>query len=257
MRQAPVYFVIAQVRHNSVLMLDSYIPEIQDRMRLAGYPDHRPGKSLIVNLTGPNGEAGAHRQTERHSFLDRDCSHGFIVEHDGLSFQTTDYDTFETFSSAFFSGLEIVHSILSLDYSDRLGMRYLDAVVPNESEPDLKRYLTPGVLGLHGRLPGNAPIALSLSETHVPMDGAYLLSRTIVRNGQLGFPGDLEPQGWIVPDRFREIDGLHAIIDTDASQAGREDFNVEQLRLRLEALHSKVHLAFQASVTDVALNAWG
>ncbi len=39
MKNAPVYFTIAQVRHNPVLRLGAYADEIQDRMRKAGYPD--------------------------------------------------------------------------------------------------------------------------------------------------------------------------------------------------------------------------
>lgn len=257
MKQAPVYFVIAQVRHNPILMLESYVPGIQDRMRKAGYPDHRSAKSLILNLSASEADGGVPKQVERHTFLNRDRTHGFIVEQGALSFQTTDYDTFETFSSAFFSGLEIIHEVMGLDYSERLGMRYLDAVIPVESEPDLTRYLTPGVLGLHGRLPDNAPIVLSLSETHVPMGNAFLLSRTIVRKGPLGFPGDLEPHGLTVPERFRAIDGLHAILDTDASETGREAFDLQKMQASLDSLHRQVHLAFKASVTDVALSAWG
>jgi uncharacterized protein (TIGR04255 family) len=257
MKQAPVYFVIAQVRHNPILMLDAYIPEIQDRMRKVGYSDHRAAKSLIVNLSASEADAGFHKQVERHIFLNRSRTHGFIVEQGALSFQTTDYDTFETFSSAFFCGVEIIHEVMGLDFFERLGMRYLDAVIPGGSEPDLTRYLTPGVLGLHGRLPDNAPIELSLSETHVPMGSAFLLSRTIIRNGPLGFPGDLEPHGLAVQERFKAIDGLHAILDTDASETRREAFDLQKMRASLESLHHRVHLAFEASVTDVALNAWG
>lgn len=71
-------------------------------MRKAGYPDHQPGKTLIINLTPgkSDGEPDVQRpiaQTvERHAFLSMDGTRGFIVEQGALSFQTTEYDTFQT-----------------------------------------------------------------------------------------------------------------------------------------------------------------
>lgn len=262
MKHAPVYFTIAQVRHNPVLRLGSYVPDIQERMRKAGYPDHRPGQTLVINLTPApaGGDAGIARPVpeavERHAFLSMDATRGFIVEQSALSFQTTEYDTFQTFAEQFFIGLGIVHDSLSLAYSERIGIRYLDAVVPAGGEPELKKYLAPGVLGLAGRLPASVPIGLSVSETHIAMPDANLLSRTIIRSGPLGFPMDLEPQGLAVPARFQQINGVHAIIDTDASQDERQPFDLLRLRKRFDGLHTQIRMAFDASVTPYALKAW-
>lgn len=262
MRKAPVYYTIAQVRHNPVLALSTYAAQIQDNMRKAGYPDYRPGKTMVINLTpqptdgstqpqGPMAEA-----IERHTFLSMDGTRGFIVERGAFSFHTTEYETFVEFSTQFFTGLAIVHQSLALDYSERVGIRYLDAVVPTGGEVELKEYLAPGVLGLAGRLPDNVPIALSVSETHIALADANLLCRTIVQNGPLGFPMDLSAQDLQVPQRFQQVNGVHAIIDTDASQEGRAAFDMDRLRERLDMLHSKVRMAFEASVTEYALKMW-
>ncbi len=48
MKNAPVYFTIAQVRHNPVLRLGAYAPDIQDRMRKAGYPDFK--SCLLITI---------------------------------------------------------------------------------------------------------------------------------------------------------------------------------------------------------------
>lgn len=262
MKNAPVYFTIAQVRHNPILSLTSYAPAIQDRMRKAGYPDHQPGKTLIVNLMSGIGDGAPDMQravpqtVERHMFLNMDGTQGFIVEQGALSFQTTEYDTFQTFSEQFFVGLAIVHECIGLDYSERVGIRYLDAVVPSREGDDLRTYLAPGVLGLAGRLPEGVAIGLSLSETHIPLPDANLLSRTIVRNGPLGFPMDLEPQGLRIPERFQQVNGPHAIIDTDASQVGRQGFDIGKLRDLLDTLHTRIRMAFDASVTEHALKVW-
>lgn len=262
MKQAPVYFTLAQVRYNPILLLGTYAPDIQESMRKVGYPDYRPGKSVIINFNMQSAEGNLSPQSpvtetiERHVFLNRDGTCGFVVEQNALSFQTTEYDTFETFSKLFFAGLEIVHKCLSLDYSERIGIRYLDAVFPPGGEAELKEYLAPGILGLADRLPQDVPIELSISETHIVMPDAKLLSRTIIRNGPLGFPMDLATQGLHVPQRFQQIDGVHAIIDTDASQEGREAFDLARLGERLDTLHTKIRMTFDASVTEYALKMW-
>ena len=262
MSNAPVYYVIAQVRHNPVLSLGNYAPEIQERMRKAGFPDYRPTKTMVFNLMTPPTDGstqagGPSTETiERHTFLSMDGTRGFIVEPASFSFHTTEYDVFKVFSRDFFAGLEIVHQCLGLDYSERVGIRYLDAVVPKGGESELKDYLAPGVLGLAGRLPSGVPIAVSLSETQIQMPDANLLSRTLIQNGPLGFPMDLAAQGLQVPERFQKVNGVHAIIDTDASQEGRKPFDVSGLRERLDMLHTRIRMAFDASVTEHALKMW-
>ena len=261
MTHAPVYYVIAQVRHNPVLSLSAYAAEIQERMRKVGFPDYRPGKKHIFSLMMQPNEVAALPQphateSERHEFMSRDGTRGFIVEQDAFSFHTTEYDVFATFSKDFFTGLEIVHNALSLDFTERLGIRYLDAVVPLLGESELKDYLAPGVLGLAARLPSEVLIAMSMSETHIQLPDAYLLSRTLIQNGPLGFPMDLAGQGLQVPARFQSVNGVHAIIDTDASQNERLPFEIERLGERLDALHTSIRMAFDASVTEQALAKW-
>jgi uncharacterized protein (TIGR04255 family) len=185
-----------------------------------------------------------------------DGTRGFIVEQGALSYHTTEYDVFDAFSKELFAGLEIVHKCLTLDFSERVGIRYLDAVVPTPGQSELKDYLAPGVLGLAGRLPDDVSIAMTISETHIQLEDANLLSRTFVQNGPLGFPMDLAAQGLQVPERFQKVHGVHAIIDSDASQTGRNVFDLNQLRERLNMLHTKIRMAFDASVTEHALNMW-
>lgn len=264
MKNAPVYYVLVQARHNPVLQLDPYLPEIQDRMRKAGYPDHQTSVTLAVelNFSAGDGQPDANRlmpkPVARHLFLNANRSKGFIFEQGALSFQTMEYDTFDPFLEEFMAGFGIVHDVIKLDYTERIGIRYLDVVAPAGGPDDLPRYLTPGVLGLAGKLPKGVFIGLSMSETHIPLTdvNANLVSRTIVRSGPLGFPIDLEPQGLTVPERFQKIQGLHAIIDTDASQAKRHSIDLADLRSKLDILHTKIRMAFDATVTEEALADW-
>ena len=93
MKNAPVYFTIAQVRHNPVLRLGSYAPDIQDRMRKAGYPDFKKGIAMAFTLAPQLGDAPQPQppvveQVERLMFFSTDSTRGFIVEQNALLFHT-------------------------------------------------------------------------------------------------------------------------------------------------------------------------
>lgn len=261
MKSAPVYFTIAQVRHNPVLRLGAYAPDIQDRMRKAGYADFKKGVAIAFALTPEVGDEAQAKspevqRVERLMFFNTESTKGFIVEQNALSFHTTEYDTFEAFAGEFMKGLGIVHEFVTLAHTERIGLRYLDAVVPPNGEEGLPDYLVPGVLGLSSKLPAEAGVSVSTTETHIQTAECAVLARTIIQAGQLGFPMDLQPIGVKIADRFQQINGVHAILDTDASIQARYVFDLDTIKAQLRTLRKGVGLAFDATVTPHALAAW-
>jgi uncharacterized protein (TIGR04255 family) len=258
LRQAPVYFTLAQVRFNPVLALDSYVPKIQDHLRRQGYPDAKKGMLATFNLNVDNrAEGGAPQvpvsQTMRYAFSTIAKTEGFILDPASLSYQTTEYGTFEDFAEKFLRGLEIVHQAISLSYTDRIGLRYLDAVYPKENE-HLSEYLSEAVLGLYGRLDGS--LVHAFSETVIKNDARTVVARTILQNGPIGFPPDLQPIELQLPERFQNLKGLHAILDTDGSRGHRDIFDLNQIKAHLSEVHSVVIEAFKAIVTERAVQIW-
>lgn len=261
MKNAPVYFTIAQVRHNPVLSLDSYVQGVQESMRKAGYPDFKREIAVafkIAPLIGGDSQQEQPQQLrfERFMFSNMESTRGFILEQNALSFQSTEYGTFESFSSEFLRGLEIVHRAISLDFSERVGIRYLDAIAPAGGEKELPKFLIPEVLGLASRLGDDVDVSHSFSETHIRTEVGNVLSRTIIQKGQLGFPPDLQPIGLKMAERFTKVIGVHAIIDTDGSYETREAFDMPALKEKLHALHDEIIKVFRATVTEHALNTW-
>ncbi len=261
MANAPVYFTIAQVRHNPVLSLDSYVPGIQESLRRVGYPDFKRGMAVAFNLAPLVGGDKQQEQPqplrfERFMFSNMESTRGFILEQNALSLQSTEYDTFESFSGELLKGLEIVHQAISLGFSERVGIRYLDAVVPVGGEKEFPKYLIPEVLGLASRLGEDVIVSHSFSETHIRTAVGNVLSRTIIQNGPLGFPPDLQPLGLKVAERFTKVSGVHAIIDTDGSYETRETFDLDALKRKLQALHDEIIKVFQATVTEHAFKVW-
>ena len=259
MKTAPVYYTIAQVRFNPVLSLESYVPGIQESFRKAGYPDFQPGVSIAFNLTPMLGGEGQAQQvppvqrTERYVFSNMESTCGFILQQNALSYQATEYDVFETFSTAFLDGLQVLHKAVSLSFYERVGVRYLDAVFPRERE-SLADYLVPEVMGLVGKLEGS--LLHAFSETMTQTAVGTLVSRTIIETGKVGFPADLQLIGLKVPDRFAQLDGLHATVDTDGFHEAREAFDRATLKARMFAIHDEIVKSFRATVTRHAVSVW-
>jgi len=261
MTNAPVYYVLAQVRFNAVLALDQYVSPIQDSLRKAGYPDFEKSfmAQINLNLGAGQGQAVPAMQPQaRYQFLNEHRTAGFILDQSGIIFQTTDYDTFDPFLVECVKGLTIVHTAAELDYSERTGIRFLDAVCPGPEE-NISQYLAPSLLGLVDKL---APRELvhSASETRTQFEKTTLISRaTIFRQEREGaaFPAEFGLVSIRLAEKFRRVKGLYAVIDTDCWLEDRAKFDVGGLEKGLRSLHDEIRRSFDLMVTPHALRVWG
>jgi uncharacterized protein (TIGR04255 family) len=190
----------------------------------------------------------------RYLFGDIAGRTAFLLETNALTLQTTAYDTFETFSKMLLTGLSILHDALRLDFVERIGLRYLDAVQPSKDGESLRDLLVAEVLGL--ALHGQGQLQHSVSETTAATPAGQLISRVIVRNGRIGLPMELGSVALTIDPRFTQREGLHAIVDTDASITQREAFELSKVEARLAALHDEIVASFNQTVTDHARASW-
>ncbi len=259
LNNAPVYYTVAQVQFNPILNLDGYLPAIQAKMREAHFPDfkHELFQRLVLPFGGmEQGQMAAPTVTPQSRYLFGDIAGRslFLLETNVLSFQTTDYDTFETFSAILLKGLGILHEVMRLDFVERIGLRYLDAVQPSKESESLRDFLVPEVLGL--ALRGEGELQHAISETIIATPAGQLVSRVLIRRGNVGLPMELSGLAPTIDPRFTQREGLHAIVDTDAYIAHREVFELPKVGSRLTALHEEINKSFNATVTDHALATW-
>lgn len=259
LNNAPVYYTVAQVQFNPVLDMDGYIPAIQSKMREAHFPDYK--KEVFQRLVVPFGGAEQSQmaapvvaQQARYLFGDINGHSLFLLETNALSFQTTRYNTFETFSETLLKGLGVLHDALRLDFVERIGLRYLNAVQPSKNGETLRDFLTPEVLGHSMREQGQ--LQHSVSETSVLTASGQLVSRVLIRDDHIGLPMELGGLAPTIDPRFTQRKSLHAIVDTDASIAHRETLELAKVGARLTALHDDNDKYFKATVTNHALASW-
>lgn len=253
-KNAPVMYVLAQVKFNQILSMETFVPAIQEEMRKIGFPDYR--KEIVNLLHFPIGQSdtGTSVQTvNRYIFGDMDNRSGFNLESNAIAFQSADYGVFEAFLQTFLKGISIVDKNVKLDFIERTGIRYLDAVIPKNDEL-LQDYLITEVLGLIKKVTGKW--SHSYTETVSKNDmGAVLIARTIIQDSQVSLPSDITPLAYELLPRFK-VSGLHAVIDTDGYYEERALFDINAIGSKLNNLHEEISKLFRASVLDHAINIW-
>lgn len=254
LKNPPVYFTVAQVRFNAILKLGDFLPTIQESLRQAGYVDFSAQTSVVIQITIQDGQATPAPQTqERYSIGKLDKSHVFLLDAQSLTLQSTSYGHFDAFLAEFMRGLQVVNDAVGLAFTERVGLRYLDRVMPLAGE-HLGQYLVQEVLGIGSRLKGNT--VHGYSESLSDFEGAMLRSRVVIQDGGLAFPPDLQPDNMPVDGKFTEYVGLSAILDNDGFVERREEFSMETVEKHFHVIHDVVGQAFRATTSEHAKEVW-
>lgn len=262
MTNAPVYYALAQAQFNPIpAMQNKYIDDIQDALRKKGYPLFEQHDMTHVQFFGAGQEPPKPeiRQTQNWIISKANRSAGFILGTSSIVYHTTHYETHEEFLPELMLGLKIVHKAVNLDHVSRLGLRYLDAVLPNDGET-VPQYLQDGLRGItvSGKSPKYA-MNESIFETKTAplITNGTLVARVYQATASLGYPQDIVPHG-LVPKRCFENTGIlsHAVIDTDHFVEGQMPIELDKIEAQLISLHQGIKDSFLASVTDHARNVW-
>lgn len=258
LEKAPVYFALAQVGFSPVMSMGQFVPAIQESMRRNGYPEFQQGHVMQVRISEDGIEAPVVETKPLWFFMHADQTKNYVLTSESLTFQTTHYDTHESFIPETLSGFRRVHEAAGLSAVKRLGMRYLDAIQPAVGET-VNDYL---VEGLHGVAVADQLESGTTELTfrrHLQRGGTS--SRIVIRvhraEGPIGFPMGLEPSGLLLQPRFSDWGtGAHAVIDTDHFVEHSFAVETESLRPVFEDLHESVAEVFRACATPLALRNW-
>lgn len=261
LKNPPVYFTICQVRFNQLLKLAEFLPAIQEGFSKAGYPAYETLSNLVIQMVAHVPQEGKPEQLQpmpsthnSYQFGNLESTHLFMLDSQALTLQSTQYGCFEVFSAEFVKGLRIIHEAVDLSFTERIGLRYLDRVMPLEGDA-LEQYLVPEVHGLLNRLGGQG--LYTYSEAMSQLDDVKLRARVVIQGGALAFPPDVQPNNLSIDARFHDYQGVSAILDNDGFAEKREAFSLETVAAHLHKIHDMVDVAFKATVTDHAFEVWG
>jgi uncharacterized protein (TIGR04255 family) len=252
LKNPPVYLTVAQIRFNTILNLNEYLPKIQDELRKNGYPEFHKYQIFGFTLSEDN-QQPIPTQFENFIFGDLIAQNNFVINSDSITTHSTCYGDFQSFSEKLMLGARLLNEIIKVDFITRIGLRYLDHVTPQKNE-GLNLYLDPGVLGAHGKFPGISKF--TFSETLNENNGIQLRSKVFIQDGPISTPPDLVPQGLNIEKRFKEYSGIHAILDNDGFIEEKSAFNLDQIQINLVKIHTEISRAFKTTVTKHALEVW-
>jgi uncharacterized protein (TIGR04255 family) len=255
MSLAPVFYTLAQVQFNPITQMSDYVARLQDRLRRSGFPDFRNELQfgLAIRRLDESPPEVYTQQQKQWSFMNAERTEGYLLFENTLVFHTTEYDTFKAFLQKMLFGLNLIHEVIELAYIERIGLRYLDAVVP-ASDDTLQEYLNASLLGLSANLDGQ--LGHSFAETTATVEDGTLVARTVITDGSLALPPDLFPLQLELQPRFTAIKDRSAVLDTDYFSQDRKAFDLPVIEAQLIKSHNVITKTFKASVTDYARAKW-
>ena len=155
-------------------------------------------------------------------------------------------------------GLSVVIEHANPALLTRLGLRYLDAVIPSEGEK-IEQYLCNGLHGVDLDLSPIQSVNEMVFQTNVGpvISTGFLVTRLHKMFGQLSFPPDILPFGVEMLERFRSDKALwHGIIDTDHYVEGNMPPEIDSIEQQFNSLHDVVKESFNKMVSQHAINRW-
>lgn len=257
MRFAPVFYTLAQVQFNPITQMTKYVSPLQEQLRHSGFPDYRADNQIefAIRRLDESQPDVQQQQHVRWSFTNSERTEGYQLTANTLVFHTTIYDTFQEFLKKTILGLELVHEVVGLAFTERIGLRYLDAIVPM-GDDTLQQYLNSSLLGLSDSIDGQ--LAHSFTETVKLIENGTLVTRAVITDTDnvLYLSPDLFPLQLELAPRFKEINSRHAVLDTDYFVAKRTNFDIAEIRSKLLFAHDVVTNAFDCSVTEYSKKKW-
>jgi len=248
LRRNPLVLVLAQARIAPVLQIAEYIPRLQERFRKAGYP--RFGTSQVQDVLFTLAGASQASSTQRFHFSDAGNRRGLIITREFITYQVTDYETFDQFAEQFLAALELFWEEVDVSLVERIGLRYVDLIVPERDEK-LTDWIEPGLHGL------NLPI--SREQSRYELRGATDVGELVVKANRplRGFiPEDLQPFDLMVSKEAPLPEAPYLVLDFDHYSTEARTEPPATLIDAFWNLHDVLDMAFRSAVTPQAIAAW-
>jgi len=251
---APLFYVLAEVRFNSIELMGKYVPEFQDDLRKSGYPDFREeiNQNLDVRKSDGAEQMVNMVQRKRWVFNDIDKKNGFILFQDRIVFHSTSYVTFAPFLAELISKLKVLNDIVGMAFVERTGVRFVDVIVPEDGE--IEEYIQPALQGF--RLPDNQR-EHNLVESVFRVGDGTLIARSGIFNEGVILPPDLVPfiLNWGAKFSEEEIT-VNAHIDIDHFVNKRFPFDISTIEAQLNDSKRITKNTFTGAITEYAVNKW-
>lgn len=259
MKNAPVYYVVGQIRFNLVSDMEDFVKKIQGGYRKLGYTlfEQNDTQSLQIEQQ-PESVTGRVVKNRSWFFSQSDRHSGFILGESFVTFHTTHYESRDHLIKSLLDGFHIVNEAVGLEHTSRVGLRYLDAVLPSKDET-VDLYLKSEISAFNvGRAKPVSDFweSLFFSELESCDSKGALVARIKATFGKLGYPPDMVPNSLIPKKEFAmDHSCQHAILDVDHHVNVQMPIGADLMSVFVE-LHGHVESVFLDSISEHALEVW-
>lgn len=255
---SPLVAVLFQVRFAAVLQIADAVPEIQDRLRGAGYPVFQ--EQPRAEVSGDPEVRFSVATKMRWLFSDRTQQQTITLTPEFVALQSRRYQSFDVFVKDLEAILSIVTEVADIGLYERFGLRYVNQIVPKQQE-QLSQYLVPALAGVSPETLAVADLGVldATSKTMV-VAGTAIGGRLNIRVEQRVANDNSSPVG--VASQTTEpllaaCDRTTGVLDIDHYLVRRTDPSPSAVVDLAWKLHGFVEVAFRTSVTDYAVSQWG
>ena len=258
----PLALVLIQIRFSPFMNMEDYVPQIQEKLMALKFTGIKINPCLEVKIT-PNGPLPT--QVKQWVFTSSDGYENIILDTKQLTYQSSNYDLFEIFYSKFQKICEAVVSSASsfekLVLIQRLGLRYVDRIIPNDEYDQIDSYISDGFKVNQASVFGTANKICTISqagEVNI-YDGKKGVMVFRITQGEKGLslPPDLMPN----PPKMKvqlPQNCIIGLIDTDHSYIPTqpENFNFDFLENMFYGMHDNSHDLFESLVSEEGKEKW-
>ena len=248
-------YVIAQVRISAVISIGKYVADIQELLRRIDLPRFKRGIVQTLVLPPPQSSAVEPKimNAERFDFLNKDGTWAVVLGPDSISLHTSEYTEYGFFELKLRQALEIIHQVVGITLSERLGLRYIDLIRAGVGE-SLRDYVRPEIQGLDPAKVG-ASTSLARFEFVGKTEYGQLVAKMYETEDGTFLPPELRPTNLVHSVALKPAETV-LMLDLDHFSEEVAPFDVDGVLNGLGELHDNLDRAFRAAVTEGALKRW-
>ncbi|MEZ9008671.1 TIGR04255 family protein [Vibrio sp. 10N.247.311.59] len=253
----PLVCALIEVRFSSVLNLEQYIPQIQDKVR-SDYPRFERDSEQAINVA----QSGISVETtHKYVFSTKDKMSHFQLTPDRLVFMTKDYDRFEGFAERCQMLLSVITETINPALYSRLGLRFSDCIKSSTPDNDasLMELFNTNSVFFAPELSNLGLKASHRTETALQVNDSMLVIRSVTGMTSMIAFEELMQQKYaeLKPDNEKSV---RVLLDFDhfwQDDENQKDFNVDAIVSSLHMLHETSRQAFWNITSDYAReNVW-
>jgi uncharacterized protein (TIGR04255 family) len=256
LKNPPLIHVLIQVVVDPYLKIGTRIPDLQEALRPLGFVDFQEAAQQHLNFDVTSGEVQV-GLSKHWYFLSKDRSTRLSVGQNSVVLQRTTHTHFEDLKELLVKSIRETSQVWPEGHQvrHRLGLRYVNLLIPKDESVHPARFVAPGFQGIEG-VSGSKAGGARKVECFAEFDRGQVAVRYSDVPGQPPLPPGIEPIGMM--QKLPLPNKRFALLDIDRYEEKKRDYSLGELEADLTQFNKDAEQTLLASCTKEALeDEWG